>query len=69
LHFGLKCGSDTNPLEITPRHNATGHTKVTVKVSAGGKSDTQTFMVYVGEKPKKFVPIFVDDIIIMVPAK
>jgi hypothetical protein len=59
--------TETNPLYLTPVHNARGHTKITVKVSAGGKSDTEEFTVYVGEKPKKFVPLIIDDILTMVP--
>ena len=60
--------SDTNPLYITPVHNAKGHTQVSIRVSAGSKSDTKAFKVYIGEKkPRTFVPIIMDDIVIMVP--
>ena len=59
--------SDTNPLEITHIGNKKGQATIKVSISAGGKSDNKEFTVYVGEKPKKFVPISVDDIIIMVP--
>jgi hypothetical protein len=64
----LVVASPSNPLYLTPIHNAKGHTKITVKVSADGKSDTEEFMAYVGEKPKRFVPIMMDDIVVMVPS-
>ena len=59
--------SDSNPLELTPVPNAKGHAQISITISAGGKSDTKTFTVYVGEKPKKIVPIMMDDMTIMVP--
>lgn len=42
--------SDTDPMFIQPVYNAKGHTVIKVTVSANGKSDTEEFTVYVGEK-------------------
>ena len=59
--------SETNPMEITPI--AKGEATITVKVTAGGKSDTQQLKAYVDIKPKKVAPVIMDDIMIMVPIK
>ena len=63
----LVVASETNPMEITPVHNAQGHATISVTVSADGKHDTEKFTAYVGEKPKRFAPIVNDGIVIMVP--
>jgi len=45
--------SNTDPIYIEPVYGAKGHTTIKVRVSAGGKSDTEEFTAYVEEKPDK----------------